>query len=183
MPSPQPDDGFGQYYKANVRRVGGRAFLLTGNRTDAEDISQDAFVALYRQWPQAQAWDDKRRNSYVGQTLCNLAAELVRRQIRQRTVADRLAHHREQVIHIEDDVMNRLIARGGEVSAILGRLSAMERLVLVLLEVEDLPVRKIALMLEISESTVRTYLQRARDKLEVYRSAERVSSAGARTAS
>jgi RNA polymerase sigma-70 factor, ECF subfamily len=178
-----PGEGFDEYYRANLRRVGGRAILLTGNRADAEDITQEAFAALYRQWPAAQTWDERRRNGYLGQTLLHLAAELVRGQIRQRCATDRLSCSPNQVIQFEDDVINRLMARSGDVAVILGRLSPMERLALVLLEVEDLTVKKTAAMLGISESALRTYHQRAREKLRVYRSAEWVFRAGARTES
>src|SRR5712664_4009622 len=165
MQHASPEEEFGRYYKANLRRVGSRAVLLIGNQADAEDITQEAFAALYRQWPEAQTWEEGRRNSYVGQALRNRAVDIIRGQARQRRVTDRVASHSGQVIQFEDGVLDRLVARSEEVQAILRGLSPMERLVIVLSEVEELTAAEIADLLGIFPSTIRTYRQRAREKL------------------
>ena len=164
-PAPYLDDGFAPYYKANVRWVAARAMLLTGNQADAEDITQEGFAAIYRKWADARDWNAARRDGYVRQVLRNLAADLVRGQIRQRQVRVRLASGPEHAVCFEDGVLDRLIALSPEVRAVLELLSPAERVVLVLSEVEELTDGEIAGMLGITTSTVRTHRQRARERL------------------
>ena len=41
---------FEDFYRKEHRHVLGLAFVLTGNRSAAEDVAQDAFTAAFRQW-------------------------------------------------------------------------------------------------------------------------------------
>ncbi|WP_302391628.1 RNA polymerase sigma factor [Eggerthella sinensis] len=54
-----------------------------------------------------------------------------------------------------------------DVRAALGKLSADDRLVLVLFYVNDFPVRHISLIMNLSEGAVRTRLARARDRFKI----------------
>ena len=45
-----PVDDFAVFYRDNRAKVVGRAYLLTRSNAAAEDLAQDAFVALQRHW-------------------------------------------------------------------------------------------------------------------------------------
>jgi RNA polymerase sigma factor (sigma-70 family) len=159
------DEEFGQYYKASIRWAAARAMLLTGRQADAEDITQEAFAAICRKWPEAREWGPAQRDAYVRRALGNLAVDIVRGQMRQRRVVIRLAGTAVHIVRFEDGVLDRLTARSLEVRAVIEQLSPAERVAVVLSDVEGLPAEEIAAMLGVTPSTTRTYLQRAREKL------------------
>lgn len=77
-------------HQASMLRV---ATVLVRDRAGAEDVVQDAFLAVYASWPRIQNKDDAVR--YLRRTVVNLA----RNQIRRRALAQKvvLLRHRDEV--------------------------------------------------------------------------------------
>ena len=51
-------ENFDTFYKAELQRVVGLAYVLSGSRSAAEDLAQDGFVAAYRHWERISSFDD-----------------------------------------------------------------------------------------------------------------------------
>ncbi len=49
---------FGEVYERNYRRTLGLAYSLNGDRSTAEDITQDAFMQAHRHWDRVAHYDD-----------------------------------------------------------------------------------------------------------------------------
>jgi hypothetical protein len=49
---------FDVFYRRELRPVVGLAYVLTGRRSAAEDLAQEAFVAAYRRWRDIGGYDD-----------------------------------------------------------------------------------------------------------------------------
>ena len=116
-------------------------YLLTGSRSDGEDLAQTAFASL------AKSWNEVRSpRAYLRQAVVNRAADLHRR-------AGRELPARPEVLVGEPIV--------DETWDAVQKLSETQRTVVVLRFYEDLPLVDIAAVLGRAESTVRSDLRRA----------------------
>ena len=124
------------------------AFLLTGSRETAEDVVQSAFASAQPRW---QRIDD--RGAYLRRCVVNLAKDGQRREYRRRRL---LRPEPEPVTAIPEL---------DETWALVRRLPATQRAVVVLHYYEDLPLVEIGQLLDRPASTVRSDLRRALDRL------------------
>ena len=49
---------FEEFYEANFARIFTALCLVTGNRHEAEEIAQDAFLRVFERWERVRAFDD-----------------------------------------------------------------------------------------------------------------------------
>lgn len=86
-PTPGPDagssaEGFAAFYEAEVAGQVRGATLILGSRSAAQDVVQDAFLAVLRRWS-----DLREPGPYLQRTVVNGCRDVLRR----RSVADRFA--------------------------------------------------------------------------------------------
>ena len=67
------DDFFEQHYERLLRAM----YLATGDRHEAEDLAQDAFVRVYERWDRVQGMD--RPDGYLYRAALNLRRSRLRR--------------------------------------------------------------------------------------------------------
>jgi RNA polymerase sigma-70 factor, ECF subfamily len=141
-------DGLATFYDASIGAAYRYAAKLTGDRTAAEDLVQDAFLAL------------------VGATRRRAVSEVsvawLTTTIRNRFI-DRLRRSGREELRV------RLVAVSDEATAptdppgsIVDALPARERAALVLRYVDDLPVPDVARLLGVSVHATESLLARAR---------------------
>lgn len=124
-------------YEAMVRL----AYLLTGNRSVAEEMVQDAFVAVHRNWDRATS-----PGGYLRTTVVNNARSWHRRRaLEERSVPAGATHAGLAADEMWD---------------MLQRLPDRQRAALVLRFYEDLPDAEIARILGCRPPTVRTAVHR-----------------------
>jgi RNA polymerase sigma-70 factor (ECF subfamily) len=134
-------------YPAVVRT----AFVIVRERGLAEEVAQDAFVRLYERWDgvveieQPQAW------------VHAVAVRMAVRQARRRRERSTDAGIEERPVN--DPVVDVDLHRA------LGELPPRQRAAVALYYLEDRPVAEIASLLDVSESTVKQHLHRARARL------------------
>jgi RNA polymerase sigma factor (sigma-70 family) len=124
------------------------AFLLTGSRETAEDVVQSAFASAQPRW---QRIDDPR--AYLRRSVVNLAKDGQRREFRRRLL-QRLQPEAVTAIPEIDETW-----------ALVRRLPATQRAVVVLHYYEDLPLVEIGQLIDRPASTVRSDLRRALNRL------------------
>lgn len=124
------------------------AFLLTGSRETAEDLVQSAFAAAHPRWQQIVD-----PQAYLRRSVVNLAKDGQRRDYRMRRL---LRPEAEPVTSIPEL---------DETWALVRRLPATQRAVVVLHYYEDLPLVEIGHLLDRPASTVRSDLRRAHTRL------------------
>ena len=137
------------------------AFLLVGDRGEAEDLLQTALLRTALKWPGVRGEPD----AYARQVLVNLARDRWRR-LKRRPVEHpmddlppALARHRD---HADTVVDNQLLAAG------LAALSQRQREVLALRYFEDLSVADTAAIMGASQGTVKSYTSRALQQLRQF---------------
>ena len=143
---------FDDFYRREHRHVLGLAFVLTGNQSVAEDITQDAFTAAFRHWRSVAAYDSP--GAWVRRVTCNQAASVVRRRVREAKALVRLARRAQTSIELDE---------GDEAFwQAVRRLPPRQAQAVALYYLEDYSVRDISAVLDCSEGTVKTHLSRAR---------------------
>lgn len=141
--------GLEAVYAAHRDRLRRLAYLLTGRREVAEDLVQEAFVRLHQHWDTVDA-----PAGYVRTVLSRLCADWRRRSALAGTHERWLAPGAS----VPDPELD-------ETWALLDRLPADQRAVLVLRFYEDLSVEDTAAALGCRSATVRTRTHRALARL------------------
>ena len=140
-------------YAAAWPRLVGLLTVICGNRADAEEVAQEAFVRVVERWETVGTYADPEA------WLRRVAIRLAISRHRRRQVADRfLQRHRHRLV--EADQVGTV-----ELSDLLSRLPIDHRTVLLLHHVEGLPIDEIATVLGVAPGTVKSRLSRARAAL------------------
>lgn len=150
----------------HMGRVLNLAWRMLGQRQEAEDIAQEAFLRLHRALPGLRG--DCRVMTWLYRVVSRLVIDHIRReQVRRRLFfyrhsdedpdpvslcADPAASPREQLLGKE--AQERLFCA-------MKQLSARQRAVFVLRHQEGLSLKEIAALLRIREGTVKVHLHRA----------------------
>jgi RNA polymerase sigma-70 factor (sigma-E family) len=145
------------------------AYLLTGDRGEAEDLVQSALVRVHRNWHRIERRDAPA--VYARRVLVNLNASIWRRRLRLRE-------------HPTDELPERPGADAAEAHALRDelrraclKLPPRQRAVLVLRYFEDQTEADTAATLGISVGAVKSQTSRGLDKLRVIMAAERAAHA------
>jgi RNA polymerase sigma-70 factor (sigma-E family) len=151
------DDEFVEFARASSARLQHVAFLLTGDRHDAEDAAQSALVRTYAAWKRVRQHD---AYAYARTVLTNLVVDKWRRPFREYATEE--MPDRPDRRDLADDIAGRrwLIAA-------LDTLAPRERAVIVLRHYLDLPEAAVARELNLSLGTVKSLNSRGLAKLRV----------------
>jgi RNA polymerase sigma-70 factor (sigma-E family) len=140
-------------YSAHYRQLVRMAALMMRDHTGAEEVVQDAFVGLHRNWPKLR--DSERAAAYLRQSTVNG----VRSAGRRSATAQRHAPTLRQAADTPDPAGE--VAERSAVLAALANLPERQREVLVLRYYGDLSEADIAASLGISRGAVKTHASRA----------------------
>jgi RNA polymerase sigma factor (sigma-70 family) len=130
--------------------------LVTRNRHEAEELTQDAFVRVLEHWDRIGSMSDPR--GYLYRTAMNAFRSRYRRTV--------LGAKRTLGVTRPDDAMAAVDARDAAVRA-LATLSPRQRAAVVLTDLLGYPSEEAAKMLGIRASTVRMHTSRAHAALKV----------------
>ena len=153
-----------QYGKATYNY----ALRLTHNEADARDLTQDAFIRVYRAWKSFQPGTSFL--SWVYRIVTNLYRDELRRrkgryqeEIPEDNAPQEFGGERPLAVEAADEFVERQLSE--PVSKALGALSQDQRQVIVLADIEEYSYQEIAEIVGCSIGTVRSRLHRARHQL------------------
>ena len=152
-------DAFVRLIRQHQARVYSLALRLTGRREDAEELAQDAFLALHEQLPQLASAQHARH--WVYRAVTHRAIDLLRSRARRPRTES--ADHLLLSVPVTDDSGDPLLHR--TLRALLLRLPQIPRAIVVLRFQEDLDPLEIAATLELPVNTVKSHLRRSLDWL------------------
>jgi RNA polymerase sigma-70 factor (sigma-E family) len=158
-PGPVPDRAggaeaaVGALYRAQAVGLIRLAYLMLGDRAAAEDVVQDAFFGLYRNW--ARLADPSGALAYVRSSVLNGC----RTALRRRALGRRFTEYQPPSGSAEAAVLSR--EERQEVLRAVRRLPDRQREALVLRFYLDLPDPEIARIMGIRPGTVRSATHRA----------------------
>ena len=146
---------FDDFYNASFARITGQVYAMIGNRDEAEECVQEAFV---RAWAHRRKLDRAEYpEAWVRTTAYRLAVSRWRRTTRGRRPADRaLGAATETAAPSETHVA---------LVAALKQLPEAQRQALVLHHLADLPVHQVAREVGVPEGTIKARLSRGRAAL------------------
>lgn len=147
---------FDWWFRATYSSVERTVFLVIGDRARAEEVAQDAYLKMFQRWSTVRRYE--RPDAWVRRVAVRMAIKQAKRD-RRRTDLERLALEPDQHASLS------LPQPDPELAACVARLSPMQRAVVVLYYWEDNSIFDIARALEVSESTVKQHLFRARARL------------------
>ena len=157
------------------KRIYAICFRFTGDQTEAEDVTQDVFLKVYRN---LSTFDPAKGGFYTWITTLtrNLLVDNYRR-----TRTNRVSDSLDQTVSGEDDgptMAERLQEPGQDqeqhvaglelrasIQAALLKLSPELREAVILRDLEDMDYKEIALILKIPEGTVKSRISRGRAEL------------------
>ena len=139
------------YFRACFPPVARTVFLMVHDRELAEDVTQEALYRMLTHWRTVSAYE--RPEAWVRRVAIRIAVRELRRRA-ARADKERLAQPMAY-----DQLPDPDVARA------VAQLAPMQRAAVVLFYWEDRPVHEIAELLEVSESSVKQHLFRARHRL------------------
>lgn len=148
------------------------AFDMTGDHHDAEDISQEVFIKVFRHIKKFRK--DAALKSWIYQITVNTCIDTQRKKSKKPQVLmessemDSLHqrtgwtgnHHNDPERHAEANIIQQRIQQ------MLLKISPMERSAFIMRYYDELKTSEIALILEVSTNTIKSFLFRARKKLQ-----------------
>ncbi|GIF49210.1 RNA polymerase sigma-70 factor (ECF subfamily) [Asanoa ferruginea] len=152
---------FDDFYAAHYAEIVVQVFAAYGDRQDAEDVAQEAFVRALARWQRLDSYDDPA--AWVRRVAFNLAASRWRRL---RTAHAFLQSQRDEPV-IEPPGAERLA-----IVEALATLPHRVRRAMALRYLVDLPIAEIAAREGVPEATVRSWLHRGRIALAARLKAE-----------
>jgi len=156
IPRIRAAESFDGFFSREYRSVLGLAIVLSGRRAVAEELTQDAFLAAFRDWDRVGRLDNP--GAWVRRVVANRSVSVFRR-----TVAEAKAlilfnsqPRRDMAPELDDSM---------DLWREVRRLPRRQAQVVALTYLDDLPRRQVAEILECGEETVKTHLERARNTL------------------
>lgn len=160
------DASFESLVREHSARIISLAWRLVGNREDAEDIAQEAFIRLHRNL--ATFRGESSVSTWLYRTVTRLTIDHQRRQkLKQKIFFFRHADREHDPYELAADPApspgdQYLVGEAGRrLSHAMGKLSARQKAVFTLRHHDDLPLKEIAAVLELEEGTVKSHLHRA----------------------
>lgn len=160
------EEAFAQLVTLHEKRVYTLALRLTGNREDASDVAQEAFLSAWRGLPAFRG--DAGFSTWLYRLTSNAAVDHLRKTRRQRTEASLDDAAQSQDVRDTAPTPQERAESGDLREAVrwgLGELSDEHRRVLMLREYQELSYEEIAGRLNVDLGTVKSRLSRARGAL------------------
>src|SRR5579862_7989604 len=184
---------FNGLMEATYRKVYNMAYRLTGNRADAEDLTQEAYYRAFRSFEDYEG--DRPFENWIFRIVTRLFLDLLRNRRRRVKVVsydtplqspggeDNLFFDMaDSKPNPEQAVVSDTFSE--ELQRVLESLSAEQRLLVTLADVEGMPYKEIADLLDKPVGTIRSRLHRThkliRTRLEQIRRMESKSAASPR---
>jgi RNA polymerase sigma-70 factor (sigma-E family) len=155
-PSQRASETFDEFYVREFWAVVGLAYALSGSRSGAEDLAQEAFLAAHRSWDRVGGFADP--GAWVRRVVANRSVSAFRRRLTEAKALARVAMGSVTVLpELPDDAT--------EVWSTVRALPRRQRQVIALHYVDDMSVVEIARVLGMAEGTVKRYLHEGRAAL------------------
>ena len=160
---------FNELMEGSYRKVYNMAFRLSGNRADAEDLTQEAFFRAYRSFTEYEG--DRPFENWIFRIVTRLFLDLLRtrrRRIKAISFDSPLANmvgDENLFFEMPDNTANpETRALEGSFSEdlqkVLNSLSPEQRLLITLADIEEVPYKEIAEILNKPVGTIRSRLHR-----------------------
>ena len=159
---------FSGLMEETYRKVFNMAYRLTGNRSDAEDLTQEAYYRAFRSFHDYQG--DRPFENWIFRIVTRLFLDLLRtrrRRVKAVSYDAPLQHTGDENLYFEtadegpspeQAVLNDSYSE--DLQIVLNSLSPSQRMLITLADVEEIPYKEIAELLGKPVGTIRSRLHR-----------------------
>jgi RNA polymerase sigma-70 factor (ECF subfamily) len=140
---------FEDFYAQEYAAVVGLAYALSGSRSGAEDLAQEAFFAAHRNWDRIGGYDQP--GAWVRRVVANMSVSAFRRRAAEARALGRAALG-------EHTVLPDLGAGDPDFWNAVRALPRRQAQVIALFYLEDRPIAEIAEILDMTPGTVKRHL-------------------------
>ena len=158
LPAVSFREDFESFYARERRPVVGLAFVLSGSRSGAEDLAQDAFLTAYKKWDTIGTYDNP--GAWVRRVVSNNSVSSIRRRTAEAKALVRFGGSGFVVPEMSPDAMTTWAA--------VRNLPQRQAQAIALRFYDRSSITDIARILDCSENTVKTHLRRAKKTLNAY---------------
>ena len=138
------------------------ALRITMTRAEAEDVVQDTLLKV---WEQRDEWKQIKNLEAFAITICrNRALDVLKRAGRNTRSLDEVENVQSSIFNVQSSLEER--ERISLVRRLMDNLPEVQRIIMLLRDVEGKTYQEIAETLDISETQVKVYLHRARTKIK-----------------
>jgi RNA polymerase sigma-70 factor (ECF subfamily) len=148
---------FDAFYAGSVRRLTSQMYAMTGSRTEAEDLVQEAFARAWQRWEKVSGYADPE--AWVRTVACRIRVSVWRKTINRLA-----AHHRHGMPDEVPGAGPDYVA----IVAALRRIPVEQRRAIVLHHLAGLSVEEIARETGAPPGTVKARLSRGRQAMAPY---------------
>jgi RNA polymerase sigma-70 factor (ECF subfamily) len=151
--------------RTHSQRVYRLAYRLTGNQHDAEDLTQEVFIRVFRS---LSSYQPGTFEGWLHRITTNLFLDMVRRRARIRF--DSLGEDADDRLPGREPSPERIFVDShmdADIEAALAALAPEFRAAVVLCDIEGLSYEEIATTLDVKLGTVRSRIHRGRSQLRV----------------
>jgi RNA polymerase sigma-70 factor, ECF subfamily len=152
IPALEASRSFETFYDGESRLLFRRLWLVTGNRAEAEELMQEAFLRIWERWDRVGRMDDPV--GYLYRTAMNLFRKRYRRAVLAIRRSVGLAPSQDDFAHADDRQTVRRV---------LATLPPRQRAALVLTEMLGLTPQEAGDALGVKASTVRSLSRQGRE--------------------
>ncbi len=163
-------EAFDQLMIRYQRKVVSTAWRMLGNREDARDAAQEAFLRVYKYLDRFRADEDFA--AWLYRIVINACRDIARKRASaSRFVSLDAEAERIEKLAASDDVEHSAILSQERslVASALGTLTKKEREALVLRDLEGLTTEEVARAMGSTQTTVRSHVSSARAKIREFR--------------
>jgi len=160
------ESAFEELIKEQTGKVVGLAWRLVGNREDAEDLAQEAFLRLHRSLPEFRG--DSLIGTWLYRTTTRLAIDFLRRErIKRRVFFFRQDNDAPDPVELASDTRQnpgQVFQTQEAMRSLrksLQKLSSRQHVIFILRHYEGLALKEIAEHLGLETGTVKAHLHRA----------------------
>lgn len=152
-PVERPPETFEDFYRREYTPVVGLAYALSGSRSGAEDLAQEAFLAAHKNWERIGRYDQP--GAWVRRVVANLSVSAFRRRVAEARAIARAALG-------EHTVLPDLGAGDPEFWGAVRALPRRQAQVVALFYLEDRSIAEVAGILDMTTGTVKRHLHDGR---------------------
>ncbi|MDP8264068.1 MAG: RNA polymerase sigma factor [Candidatus Aceula lacicola] len=161
-------DAFECLYRVSSGFVYNVAFRIVHSHEDAQEVTQDVFVSVYKNLKKFEFRSSFK--TWIYRITINAALNRSKRIIKEKKRTVVLSDYQMEAVDFEAQKTNRYQSDAGLLKRLLDSLNPDQKACVVLRNIEGLSYEEIAQTLHININTVRSRLKRAREKMsECYR--------------
>lgn len=154
---------FTELMRRHEDRVFAMTLRITGDRSDALDATQDAFIAAFRRAGSFRG--ESAFGTWLGRIAINAARDVVRRRGRTPVATEDEASAADVRASLGTQAMDEQVTLRGEIAQALGQLSEDYRTAVALHDLAGVPYEEIARTTGVSIGTVKSRISRGRKRL------------------